>query len=361
MESLDDVATSQAEAELRQEPFESNPHHVELKEVIARGTTGWIRRSYSPFQLEARGDGDGDIVFYAGKSMPLCRKGRVERKLQVARVLREISLLKECSKGCIFVVRFLDAFFDGENRIELGTEFCELGSLCGVKELIAVRKETLKCVLFCAFSAVAHVHSLGIVHGDVKPSNLLVTRTGIVKLCDFGASQKLNEYVNDDTAELGTLRYAAPEILPRFLSGNKAVVIRGCAQDIWALGVVAVDLFYGPDLPKDIVVQGSIGARQNITGSSKETYAYQVAEVWEEIVHAEKLGLERAATNGEATQALVQFVRGCLTVSPKDRPSATVLLHGRYLQKQKTKLMFAQVLSSLPEEIDKQKRNLAQS
>jgi serine/threonine protein kinase len=62
--------------------------------------------------------------------------------------------------------------------------------------------------------ALYHVHQAGIVHRDVKPGNLLLSRTGAVKLFDFGLSRFLGDETNVLTQQdiaLGTADYIAPE------------------------------------------------------------------------------------------------------------------------------------------------------
>jgi aurora kinase len=60
-------------------------------------------------------------------------------------------------------------------------------------------------------SALAHVHSLGMIHRDVKPENVLLTRSGEVKLCDFGLS--IHSAYECARTRLGTVDYIAPEVL----------------------------------------------------------------------------------------------------------------------------------------------------
>lgn len=75
-------------------------------------------------------------------------------------------------------------------------------------ELIAQAAEAL---------AYLHEQSAPLIHGDIKPENLLVSHGGIIKLTDFGISTVLNQHPASDlrTSQSfrGTLRYADPTLL----------------------------------------------------------------------------------------------------------------------------------------------------
>ena len=90
-------------------------------------------------------------------------------------------------------------------------------------------------------SATALSHSMRIVHRDMKPQNILVTDSGIVKIADFGIAsiQSLSQVTQTDTI-MGSLHYLAPEIA----RGEKATP----QSDIYALGVVFYELLRG-DVP----------------------------------------------------------------------------------------------------------------
>ncbi len=84
--------------------------------------------------------------------------------------------------------------------------------------------------------ALAHANHFGIVHADIKPSNLLVDRHGHIKLSDFG----LARFVAKDARErpiAGTPAYLAPELID-----GKPVSIQ---SDMYALGVALFEMVFG--------------------------------------------------------------------------------------------------------------------
>ncbi len=98
-----------------------------------------------------------------------------------------------------------------------------------------------------AVEAVAHAHRRGIVHGDVKPENILLEkRTGLVRVTDFGLGRDVGSaagaslslsFSKSIAGVAGTLSYMAPEML----EGAKATK----ATDVYALGAVLYEAVTG--------------------------------------------------------------------------------------------------------------------
>ncbi len=98
-------------------------------------------------------------------------------------------------------------------------------------------EEALEIVLQAA-RGLAKAHAHGIIHRDVKPGNLYLTKDGVVKILDFGIAKLTGEAGNTrGGAVLGTPSYMAPE-----QTQGEAVDARA---DIWSLGVVLYEMLAG--------------------------------------------------------------------------------------------------------------------
>jgi serine/threonine protein kinase len=80
----------------------------------------------------------------------------------------------------------------------------------------------------------ACLHSRGIIMGDLKPANVLLSHTNSVKLCDFGLSRVTTGNGDVSFAGCGTAGFMAPELL----TGNVQASSLNSKIDIWALGSV---------------------------------------------------------------------------------------------------------------------------
>ncbi len=110
-------------------------------------------------------------------------------------------------------------------------------------------KEKINLILQCA-QALAYSHANLIIHRDLKPDNILIDKTGQLKIVDFGIAKLINNTRATDKTTIMALTpsYAAPEQVNSEKISTKT--------DIFSLAVVAVELLYGKKfLPKDRLIK----------------------------------------------------------------------------------------------------------
>lgn len=139
--------------------------------------------------------------------------------------------------------------------------------------------------------ALGVAHEQGIVHRDVKPANVMLTRTGGVKVMDFGIARALGDHALTETAAtLGTAAYLSPEQA----AGGRA----GPRSDLYALGVLLFEMLTG---------------RPPFAGGSPVAVALQ---------HVQRAPERPSSIAPSIPPAVEAVVLRCLAKDPEDRPSS---------------------------------------
>ena len=160
----------------------------------------------------------------------------------IARFVREAKLASSLDHPNICTIH-------GLHEVD-GVRFIAMQYIDGrtVRELVAGKPQELNIALSVAIQvadALAAAHSRGIIHRDIKPGNVMVTDSGMVKVLDFGLA-KLLEQGNDDTndehlTQLGVPYGTASAAAPEQASGEPT----DHRTDIFSTGVVLYEMLTG--------------------------------------------------------------------------------------------------------------------
>ncbi|KAK4468326.1 hypothetical protein MN116_008122 [Schistosoma mekongi] len=151
-----------------------------------------------------------------------------------AQIVRDLQVLWECITP--HIIEFHGSIHS-EFLISIYMEYMDVGGMDLLLKMVGHFPELI--IIHIADSVVSSLlyfwQELHMFHRNLKPSNILINRAGINKLCDFVASLQLSEYVA--SRFLGLSTYLAPERL----SGETF----NAASDIWTLVLTLMELAIG--------------------------------------------------------------------------------------------------------------------
>jgi hypothetical protein len=196
--------------------------------------------SVGDYDLEHQiGAGAAGTVWKAHRRGPVARIVALKRlragsgAADLARMRREATVLTELDHP--HVVRVLEVLHDGDG-VAIAMQYAPGGSLA---DLLAERGRLtpgqVVAVAAPVADALASAHRRGVLHGDVKPANILFTSDGEPLLGDFGVARTLGLVTSDQIS--GTAEYMAPELLDGAQPDPRA--------DVYSLAVVCYQALTG--------------------------------------------------------------------------------------------------------------------
>ncbi|GAA6014986.1 hypothetical protein JCM11491_002383 [Sporobolomyces phaffii] len=221
-------------------------------------------------------------------------------------IITELDILHRATSP--YIIDFYGAFFI-ESCVYYCMEFMDAGSL-EVVAGIDVPEDVLARITRCMVEGLKFLKDeLKIMHRDVKPTNVLLSRNGAVKLCDFGVSGQLDRSLAK--TNIGCQSYMAPERIKGESQG--AATSYTASSDVWSLGLS--------------IIEAAIGHYPYSPSTYQNVFAQLTA-----IVHGDPPALPPVYS-----ETARDFVAQCLEKQPERRPTYAQLLQHPWLREDKEK------------------------
>ncbi len=148
--------------------------------------------------------------------------------------IREIALLKEVSEHRN-IVQLLEVINEN-SKLFLAFEFLDK-DLKGYMSSVQgpLDPNLIKSYMYQLVLGINYCHMHRVMHRDLKPQNLLIDSTGILKIADFGLARAFSIPLPQYTHEVVTLWYRAPEVL---LGAKKY----STPLDVWSIGAIFAEM-----------------------------------------------------------------------------------------------------------------------
>ncbi|EAR97928.2 protein kinase (macronuclear) [Tetrahymena thermophila SB210] len=161
---------------------------------------------------------------------------------------REYDIIKGIKEASSIVKIYDFIYFEKYLISVLVMEYCEM-SLYEEMELYKqlnkwYSQDEITSIIIQISYALSQIHCYKIIHADIKPQNILKTKDGKYKLCDFGISKRLNSDSSNTNDISGlTFKYSSPEQYKHYENQDQLL---SCKTDIFSVGLVFLELLKFP-------------------------------------------------------------------------------------------------------------------
>ncbi|KAG8999506.1 Suppressor of Sensor Kinase (SLN1) [Tulasnella sp. JGI-2019a] len=228
------------------------------------------------------------------------------------------------------------------DKVYIFEEFCSGGTLTSLLENGRIEDEVVvKVYTMQMVEGIMYLHSMGVVHRDIKPDNILLDHNGLIKFVDFGASKILAQskgsvafgrsiFSPPPAAAVpgmpmnslsGTPMYMSPEVIKSDRRSRKG------AMDIWSMGCVVLEMATGhkpwSNLDNEWAIMFHIGVATKHPPLPEP---------------------------GQLSFSGIDFIRQCLTIDGMKRPSAVELYDHPWIMELREELAaYEQESSDVPQ------------
>lgn len=183
----------------------------------------------------------------------------------------------------------------------------------------------VKCYMQQLLRGLDHCHSRGVLHRDIKGSNLLIDNNGILKIADFGLASFFDPQQSQPlTSRVVTLWYRPPELL-------LGATYYGTAVDLWSAGCILAELYAGkPIMPGRTEVE-QLHKIFKLCGSPSEEY-WRKSRLPHATIFKPQQPYRRcvAETFKEFPAPALALIETLLSIDPADRGSSASALKSEF-------------------------------
>ncbi|KAH3767650.1 protein serine/threonine kinase [Pelomyxa schiedti] len=243
-------------------------------------------------------------------------------------IKKEIDFMKTCKHPNI--ISYFGSYFK-DCDLWIVMEYCSVGSC---SDLMQICKKTLNedqigYVAYQVLQGLAYLHSVRLLHRDIKAGNILINDRGECKLADFGVSGRLSDTMSRMHTVIGTPFWMAPEVI----NGTGGGAGYTTKVDVWSLGITVLEMAEGAPPLHDLHPMRAIFLIPTLPPPKFQDTASKSPEI-------------------------VAFLALCLKMNAAERPSAKELLSDPFIQRccSKTQCL-APLIQEQTDLLSKQSRN----
>ncbi|KAL0415614.1 UNVERIFIED_CONTAM: putative serine/threonine-protein kinase [Sesamum latifolium] len=303
-----------------------------LVDVAGNVIKDWKPRRANTFEkIDKIGQGTYSNVYKArdlitGKVVAL-KKVRFDNLEQetVRFMAREILVLKRLNHPNVIKLEGL-VISRMSSSLYLVFEYMEhdLAGLTAVQSVKFAEPE-VKCYMKQLLSGLEHCHNNGILHRDIKCSNLLIDNEGVLKIADFGLASFFDpEHKKPMTSRVVTLWYRPPELL-------LGATYYGVGVDLWSAGCILAELLAGKPILRGRTEVEQLHKIFKLCGSPTEEY-WKKSRLPNATLYKPQQPYKRCImeTFKDFPQSSLALIDTLLAIDPDARGTATAALNSEF-------------------------------
>ncbi|KAG1175005.1 hypothetical protein G6F71_004475 [Rhizopus microsporus] len=297
-------------------PFETNDDPAVLFEKIGQvgeGTYGKVYKARNGKtgklmalkRIRMKNEKDG-FPITAVREIKLLQKLKHEKIIELQQIM--------VSKGCVYMVlEYMDH---------------DLSGILGHPNF-TFQPSHAKSLVKQMLEGLAYLHHMGILHRDIKGSNLLINNKGELKIADFGLARVFEKNETQDyTNRVITLWYRPPELL-------LGATAYGPAVDIWSVGCIMLEFFTGKAIFNGVDEISQLDSIYRIMGTpTVDTWPTLTELPWYELVRPTEVYAPKFKElyGSLLSPGALELSQSLLSMDPQKRPTAAEALEFAYFK-----------------------------